>query len=169
MKNNFTHKLILILFLGLIIFGFILIGLLQQPVKKQIKSSISVYQHPNMHSLLVTKVTNTDPIVGIYQKGAWIEVANTSNGMVGWMRYPDFSHIINPSKSLLLTSANVKKKIQLDRFSQQALELQQQLNTELRTQPDPEAIKKMNASYESQLLLIQKMIKNMQADLKNYQ
>ncbi len=170
MNNNFVSKFILTLILGLIISGFIFIGILQQPTKKLASSTtLSIYQKPNKQSELITQASQNDPIIGIYQKGAWIEVANTMTGKVGWMTYPEFNTINNSRKNIFLMHSQTNQRIKLDKFSQQALELQQQLNTELRTQPDPKAIKKMEASYESQLLLIQKMIKNMQADLKHYQ
>lgn len=174
--NTLLPKIILILLLAVIAAGAICLGLFyhhdNKPTQNK-QSDITIYSKPDSKDehYFVTKPQKE--LVGFYKQGQWIKVGDLENGQSGWITQQDFQAIQFDKKSILFnfivdqTASSTTQ--QLDQYEKQALSLQQQLNRELQVMPDQKAILKMQQSYNTQLLLIKKMINNLKQDLSRFQ
>lgn len=48
-------------------------------------NTLSIYENPAATSKVVATVSQTQPLISIFQQGDWVKVANPQDGMVGWM------------------------------------------------------------------------------------
>ncbi|MFT6834697.1 MAG: hypothetical protein ACJA0H_000729 [Francisellaceae bacterium] len=166
MSYHKFSQLILLFILVIFIACFIAGGMFLSK-SSTMASGMDIYDKPNVNSALLSHADRRTPLVSIYRKGKWVKVGNLANGETGWMLGSDFKYIIpkqiiSNNKVSEKQNKNNIKEVNLNHKYTQMLSLEQKLNKQLSEQPNKKMVDNLQKEYLSQLLLMKKMIENMQ-------